>query len=370
MRRVVIEQLRPGMVIGRTIVGYSGKALLAKDTMLNELYISRLAKLGIGSVYVKDGLGDVDIPEIITQEVLSSVSNKLSTTIKVFSANQVLAVDVLKKSVNLLLDNLLANRNMLVQLDEIRTYSDYLFTHSINVAVLSIMTGLALGYMERNLAELGLGALLHDIGMIAIDASIVANSEALSAMEEEKILEHPEIGFNILRTYDEISKTAAHIAFQHHENVDGTGYPRQLHGFGIIEYARIVAVADAFDALIADRPERKGCNTTEALMTIKNQIDCRFDPVIVEAFASNIAMYPIGSLVCLNTGQIGLVTSLTKINSDHPVITVVCDENGKLISPVHEINLTQSREVSIEKRLSDEETDRIRVQIQNHNLQS
>lgn len=368
MRRMPVDQLRPGMIMGRTVVGFSGRALLTKDTMLTDTYIKRLAILGIGSVYIKDGLGDVDIPDIVAEETICAVSSNLSNTINRFSSNNSLDVNILKHSVNLLLDNLLANNNLLIQLEEIRTYSDHLFIHSINAAVLSIMTGLSLGYTEKKLAELGLGVILQDIGMIAINSGTMSDPQSLSELEEDQILSHPEIGFNILRTYDDISKTAAHIAYQHHEKLDGSGYPRGLKGDKILEYARIAAVADAFDNLTADRPDRPGCTATDALLKIKDKAGSHFDPVIVDAFSLNIAMYPVGSLVRLNTGHIAVVTGVTKINSEHPVINVVSDEDGGLIDQAYEIDLKVNREVFIVKRLNNKETDAFRDRIYSLNV--
>lgn len=362
MRRIPVEDLKPGMVIARTVVGFTGKPLLTNNTILNDTFITRLDKLGIGSVYIKDGLDDIDIPELISEEVQTSVSSYLSSSLKSFSTSKSLDITAFKRSVKLLLDNITRNRNILIQLEDIRVYSDYVFTHSINVAVFAIMTGLSLGYSDSNLMDLGLGALLHDIGMIAMDSAILDNPEALTVIERNQIENHPEIGFNILRSRH-ASAIASNIAYQHHEKVDGTGYPRRLKGNEILEYAKIVSVVDTFDAIISDRPYRTGCTTTDAMVILQKLAGSHFEPAIVEAFASNVALYPVGCLVSLNTGHIAVVTSVNRQNYNRPVVNILCDQDGNIIKPSFTINLSKTNEVVISKRLTYEETDFIRAKI-------
>lgn len=362
MRRISIEALEPGMCVARPVVGMDGRALLHQNMILTENYISGLKKLGIGSVYIKDGLPDIDTPEIVTKEVLSSVASNLNGSLKTFSKGKTMCINSLRDGVITLLDNILKNPYMLIQLEDIRTFDDYVFLHSVNVAVFALMTGRTLGYQESNLVDLGLGALLHDIGMISVDPAILHKNQGLSAPEQEEVMKHPEIGFNILRTYREVSPKAAHIAYQHHERVDGTGYPRQLRDSQIVDYAKIVAVVDTFDAITSDRPHRHGYSTTDAVIVLKKLSNSYFDPEMVEAFTSNVALFPIGSLLSLNTGHIAVVTSVDRINSTQPVISVICDQKGDLVKPV-EIDLRKTKEVSIVKRLNNQETDAIRVKI-------
>ncbi len=363
MKRVLIDELEAGMVVARTVIGSDGRALLMENTGLSDAYIKRLHLLGLQSVYIKDGLSDIDIPEVVSRQVRSAVSNTLNLSLQQFSAKKALDIKSLRSVISLLLDNVISNHNTLIHLDDIRSHDDYLLMHSLNVAILSMMTGLTMGYNESKLMDLGLGALLHDIGMIMVDPSIVNKAGGLSPSEIEQVKNHPEIGFNILRTFREMPTKASHIAYQHHEKVDGTGYPRQLDRKSILEYALITSIADTFDAVVSDRPFRKGYSTTDGLIIVKKLANTYFDQEILDAFASNIAMYPVGSLISLNTGHIALVTSATRINSTRPKVQVVCDNNYNLIHPTFEIDLQKTNEVSIVKRLSNEEMEMVRCQI-------
>lgn len=360
MRRTSLADLVPGMIVARTVFDSNSRPLLVQNALLTQEYITRLHELGIGSVYVKDGLADIEVPQIISDKVFSAVSSDLHQSLNRLTNQRSIDVKSLKRSVALLIEDIISNRNLLIQLEDIHTYNDYLLFHSINVAVFSIMTGLTMGYPEGNLSDLGIGALLHDLGMIFLDPAILDKPGELTPIEREQVKQHTEFGFNILRTNREIPTTAAHIAYQHHEQLDGMGYPRHLSRKQILEYAKIAAIADTFDAIVSDRPYRKGYSMTEGVLVLKKLANTHFDPEIVEAFSSNVAIYPVGSLLHLNTGHIAVVTSITKLNSTRPVIHVVGDQRGRLLQQPFEIDLMKTNDVKIVRRLTDKETDTIR----------
>jgi metal dependent phosphohydrolase len=216
------------------------------------------------------------------------------------------------------------------------------------------MTGQTLGYTESQLSELGLGALLHDIGMISIDPAVLYKAGPLTPQENDQIRAHAQIGFNMLRTYRDVSTKSMHIAFQHHERMDGQGYPRGLQGGQILDYARIVSIVDTFDALISDRPHRTGRTTTDALTVIRKLAGTCFDPEIIEAFAANVALYPMNSLVRLNTGHTAVVAAVNRYRLNSPVIRVIFDSRNNSV-PNYEIDLSVAKDVTIVKRLTYEE---------------
>lgn len=363
MRRIYIEDLEPGMIIARSVMGADGRPLLTQNTTLTASYILRLHAYGIGSVYVKDGFSDIEIPEIVSAQVLTAVSTQLKQSMESFVAKRNLDVGAMKKSVALLIENILSNRQVLIQIDDIRSFNDYLLLHSINVAIFSIMTGLSMGYTESSLMDLGLGCLLHDIGLISIDPDLLNRPEELSASERQKLNQHPEIGFNILRHYREISTTAAHVAYQHHERVDGLGYPRQLTKRQIVEYARIAAVADTFDEIITDHPYRQGYSITEGMTVLRRLTRSHFDGDVVEAFTMNIAVYPVGSLLKLNNGLIAVVTSVNRWNQYHPQVQVIADARGVLLENNYSLDLAKVKDAQIVRRLTETEAQEIKDNI-------
>lgn len=156
---------------------------------------------------------------------------------------------------------------------------------------------------------------------------------------------------------------AAHVAYQHHERMDGNGYPRQLPARQILDFARIAAIADTFDAIISDRPYRKGYSLEEGVIVLRKLAGTYFDPEIVDVLASHVAIYPVGSLLSLNTGHIAVVTSTTRHHASQPVISVICDTNRQFIPPFS-IDLSCTPDVRIARKLNNEEADDIRSRIQ------
>ena len=212
MYRISVQELEPGMIVGRSILNSEGNPLLIKNTILTSQYINRLKQLGLGSVYIKDGLADVEVPEIVSQQVKTAVARTLKQTFNILKTKGRINSQALKKSVALMIDSISSNREVLFSLEDIRAFNDYLFYHSINVSLFSIMTGFDLGYNELQLMELGVGALLHDLGLILSDQAILNKPGRLTPDEMKIMQKHPETGFNILRTYDDISLLSAHIA--------------------------------------------------------------------------------------------------------------------------------------------------------------
>lgn len=356
MKRVYTEELQAGMIVARTVMGTEGRRFINQNTELTVNLIQKLQELGIASVFVKDNLIDIEADDIVSNKVLATVSSTLKSSLNTFCNRKKLDMISLRKSVNLLIDEVILNRNTLIQKEEIRSYDDYLLFHPINVSIYAIITGLSLSYPEGNIVDLGLGALLHDIGMMTINRSIINNPGALNQQEMDIIKQHPEIGFNILRSYHELSITSAHIAYQHHERVDGSGYPRGLLDKEIVEYAKITAVADTFDAVISDHPYRKAYSITDGLTILKGLQNSYFDPEIVDAFISNIALYPIGSLIRLVDGRIAVITAANRFNMTSPVIEVMTDQFGDPLKVGLNIDLQQNSKVKISGCLNKQET--------------
>lgn len=355
MKRVYTEELQAGMIVARTVMGTEGRHFINQNTELTVNLIQKLQELGIASIFVKDNLIDIEAEDIVSNKVLATVSSTLKQSLNAFRNGKELDMVSLRKSVNLLIDEVILNRNTLIQKEEIRSHDDYLLFHPISVSVYAIMTGLSLGYPEGNIVDLGLGTLLHDIGMMTIDRLIINNPGTLNQQEMDVIKQHPEIGFNILRSYRELSTTSAHIAYQHHERVDGSGYPRGLRDKEIVEYAKIAAVADTFDAVISDHPYRKAYCITDGLTVLKGLQNSFFDAEIVDAFISNIALYPIGSLVRLVDGRIAVVIAANRFNMTRPVIEIMTDEHGNPLKTNLTVDLQKNSKVNISGRLNKEQ---------------
>lgn len=358
MIRLNVEELQPGMIVARSIYNSDGRILLQAGMVLESSYIERLKQIGIYSVYVKnDLLGNIEfeIPELISETTRLNTIKDIKENFINIENNRKLNIRAVKTLVDNILDELLQNHNVLVHLSDIRTFDDYTFAHSVNVCVLSIVTGITLGYHDLKLKELGLGALLHDIGKTKINKEILNKPDDLTKEEFAEMKRHTEYGFEILRQYDEISLLSAHVAYQHHERWDGNGYPRRLAGENIHEYARIVAAADVYDALLADRPYRPSYTVNQALTVLNRMAGIYLDKNCVMALISNIAIYPIGTIVELNTGDIGVVVDNNKEYPNRPILKIIYDRSSHKLCCPHEIDLSKLTTVVIRRALSQEE---------------
>ncbi|MDD3268852.1 MAG: HD-GYP domain-containing protein [Syntrophomonadaceae bacterium] len=356
MRRVSIQDLQPDMVVARAIYNSDGRILLHADMVLNETYIYRLQAAGILSVYIKDKFcEDIVFPDVVSEQTRIQTVKLLKENFGFLEKQHKLNLRMFSNMVDKIIDELLINRDILVNLTDIRSFDDYTFAHSVNVCILSIMTGVTMQYNDFKLKELGMGALLHDIGKTRINREILQKPDDLNREEYEEVKRHSEYGFDILRKYDDLSLLSAHVAFQHHERWDGHGYPRKLAGDNIHEYARIVAVADVYDALLADRPYRPGYSVNQAILVLKRMSGIYLDSNCVNAFLTNISSYPIGSIIELSTGDIGIVVDVNKEMPTRPVIRLIYNNMGKFFSQIHEVDLSKLSTIVIVRFLSEKE---------------
>lgn len=355
MRRIPIDHAKPGMINARHIYSAEGRTLLAAGIALNEYYISRLKELGVHSLYIRDETTeDLNIPEVVSERTRLETVKTVRQIFHSLESNRNINTRAVRTAVDNILDEILTNTDILVQLSDIRSYDDYNFYHSVNVCILSLMTGVSLGMNTLQLRDLGVGALLHDVGKIKVPESILNKPGPLTPSEFEEVKKHTIYGFDILRQYPDISLLSSHVAFQHHERIDGSGYPRGLKESEIHEYARIVAVTDVYDALLADRVYRKALIPYQAIQIITRGTYTFFDPRIVGAFLENIAIYPVGSLVQLNTGDIGFVVDVNKKSPHKPVIRRLLDHHGQKVKAPQEIDLDKLHTVYIVKVFNEE----------------
>jgi HD-GYP domain-containing protein (c-di-GMP phosphodiesterase class II) len=340
MQRISTNNLRPGLVVGKDILNADGDVLLRWGIVLTDKYIRRLIELDIYSVYVESPyLENIVIPEPINERIRVKAIKILKDNFLKIRVNKTLDVEAFSVIANAVVDEVCANRNLLIHLTDIRVYDDYTFGHSVNVAILATFAGIGVGYGKTKLRELALGGLLHDVGKMFVPKEIL-NKPAKLTEDEMKVMKgHSLFGFELLRNNPEISLLVAHMAFQHHERPNGSGYPRGLQGEEIHEYANIIAIADVYDALTSDRPYRRGILPHEAYEVLLELTRTQVDIDLLKIFFKYIAIYPIGSIVQLNTGEVGVVVNVQPQSPLRPKIRIVLDNYGKAVKKVYEIDL-------------------------------
>lgn len=228
-------------------------------------------------------------------------------------------------------DHVIYVDNELLRLDLVKYKEhDYsTFVHSVNVAILSALTARGLGYMGQRLKYLTMGAILHDIGKIKVPSEILNKPGPLDQNEMKIIKRHPLEGEAMLRNANVLPCILKTVR-QHHERWNGQGYPDALSGSQINFDAQIVAIADLYDALTADRPYRKALPPYHALEILLNS-NGDFNPKIITAFRNALSLYPENTLVTLNSGEMGLVVAVPVYCPSRPLVRILFDKYGKYL---------------------------------------
>lgn len=348
MRRVNIDSIQSGVKLARTIFNSDGGVLLTQGVEIRESYLNKLKEHGISEVYLDDDISaGVKANDVIDEQTRSEAVVLVKKMMNNYQFSTSMDVEEVKKMVNKLLDELLKNDNILYSLSEIKSVDDYTFEHSVNVCILSLITGIGLGFDIQRLRELGTGAMMHDIGKLCIPREILKKPSQLTVEEFEEIKKHTVLGYELLKKSGQVSLVSAYIAFGHHERYDGSGYPLQLKNDNIQICARIVAVADVYDALTSDRVYRKKLKPNEVYEYITSLGVNHFDPRVIESFVKYVSIYPVGTGVLLNTRERGIVVRDNRYLPTRPVVRIVYDDKMKRQSVFKEIDLSEMTSIFI-----------------------
>lgn len=314
------------MALGQNIYEGSGRLLYEKHLLLSEQYISNLEFLGFPGVYIDDEFTrGVEIQQVLRPEVRSQalkvVHDLFSLNSKIKEPDQ-LEIK-LKKTIEHILDDILEKGDVMVNMLDIKNYSDYIFYHSVNVAMLSAVIGVRYGLSEGQLQQLMIAALLHDIGKKFIDQELVSEMRAQSEEEEREWRMHPKRGAEFIKNNFCFETVIVDSIKQHHEAYDGSGYPAGKAGEDITLYARIIRLADAYDAMTSRRPLHPEHSPSDAVEYLMAQTGRQFDPQLVDIFIHKIAVYPVGCEVELSTGQHAVVVQNFERFSLRPLVKVI-----------------------------------------------
>lgn len=275
-----------------------------------------------------------------TKEVINSVRMGASPNIR-----------KIKRVVQGIVDQILSDETSLMGLTTIRDYDDYTFTHCVNVCIFSVALGRRLGLTRLQLYDLGFAGLFHDIGKSRVPVEIIQKPEMLTEDEWRLVAAHPWLGVLALfqlREQSEFPYRSMLVAYQHHMKQDLTGYPRSLRLTEVTFYAKIVAVADGFDAATTRRAYMsEALDPAVVLQEMRDNPRRGMDPVIVKAFVALLGVYPVGTLVILDTFELALVHSANPLPDmvSRPIVRVVSDSVGNVLHPGHLLDLADRNEL-------------------------
>lgn len=335
------------MRVAQNIYGKDGNILLKMGSRLTESLIQSLKKRGVFALEIveENDISDAEDREkidIISEKIRSEAEETVRDTWHAVLQGKAFSMNKVQKVVEGVLQELFTKDYAYLKLADIRALDEYTFAHSVNVCVLSLILGIIKGYSEESLYELGIGALLHDLGKTIIPTEILNKPGPLNNEEMAIVRKHPAYGFSILCQEPAIIFSSALIAYQHHERCNGEGYPKGLNQGEIHEYAQIVAIVDVYDALTSDRPYRKRLLPYEAVETLIAMSTQELNFNIVKLFLKNVDIYPVGSIVELNDCSIGIITSVNKNLPIRPQIRMLAREEDRYLPTGIDIDLMEN----------------------------
>jgi HD-GYP domain-containing protein (c-di-GMP phosphodiesterase class II) len=284
---------------------------------------------GVVKVLAKEQIVHIDLHRVILvdKKFGSAIKEAKKKSSRIFMDAVDTVKDIvqsvhLEKSVNMkrvsavvhgMVDDILDNRDALMGLTTIKMYDEYTFAHSVNVAVLSIAQGVFLSFDKPQIASLGIAGMMHDIGKVNVPLEVINKPDKLTDEEWELVKRHPIEGALILSDVPALTKLAMVAAFEHHQHGDIRGYPRMDDRVQQHPFSQIIAISDTYDAIIAARVYYKVSTPPEkGVQIMLSKRGTLFNPVLVKAFVNMMGIYPVGTLLKLDSGEIGIVMHQTR----------------------------------------------------------
>lgn len=256
-------------------------------------------------------------------------------------AGNLFTIEDIKQSVIEVAGSILRNPDAMMLLTHIETHSSHAVRHALNVCILSTAFARYLGMDEKQLYEVGIGAMLHDVGETRLPDGLVDKQENYTPEELHLMHNHTLEGGDLLSQITGIPQSAITIAMTHHERANSSGYPKRLNNEQITFFAKIVSITDVYDSVTSGTPREPAITSTDALKSMYDWRDELFDGELVELFIQSLGIYPIGSTVQLDSGEIGIVITASSERRLSPTLMLVLDQNKKTYQPPLIINLSQ-----------------------------
>lgn len=396
MRLININNLEEGMQIGQDLYDEYNRLLLGRGAKLKGTYVTRLKEMGLPALYVQEpDTSDISVPEMIPpaarakaiqnltntfQAVSKSLegmrqlsldeahqhvhSKRFTDTFKSTTNNQ--GIDQIIGDVDTLVSQIM-NKDVILGLNSIKIHDNYTFQHSIDVTLMGLLLARKIGWNKERLTAFGIGCLLHDMGKIFIQSEILNKPGQLSEAEFEIMKTHPTLGYDLIRTLaPHLSNLVAHVAYQHHERQDGSGYPRGIKGNKALDrnepntihdFGAVAAVADIYDAMASDRPYRQGWPANKVVNLIQELSGSHLNPRVVEIFLQTVAPFPIGTNIRIQNGTYvgyeGVVADIEDKNLAHPIVRLLFDPQGNRIDAI-QLDLSHEEDIQLESVRGDE----------------
>lgn len=342
-----LNELKGDEKLARPLMTYDYQVILPEGAILKKEYIDKIFELGIFDVYVKEDEPETTEIVILKSEIKTTVKEKVQDILErhTYRNNQELVE--LSQTADNIISNILDEEQVVEQIFDIKERSTDIYEHSISICSLAILTALKLGVEKNKIHDIGVSCLLHDIGLryTTVDFSR-RNIQNMNEQEYVEYKKHPVYAYSALKNETWISELSKNIILQHHETLDGSGFPLRLRDIPL--ECKIVNVCDTFDEMICGIAQEQ-VKVYEAVEYMKNFTNIKFDKAVVDAFLSFTAVYPAGSRVLTNEGETAVVLYQNKEFQDRPVIKIIKDKSGNTLTEEKIIDLVKVCSIFIDK---------------------
>lgn len=311
MRYIDMADVKSGMKVAKAILNENGDILVNTNVILTEKIIKRMKKRELMGIYIEDALSE----DIMLEQLISDESE-----IKAIKALRTLDIDAALEAAEQITEEICDMPEISLDMSGLRSKSNSTYEHSLNVAIYAVMIGIGMGLRKGLLKELSVSALLHDIGKLQIPTKLLHKPGKLTEEEYETIKRHSEYGYELLKDNVALTSKIKMGVYMHHENVDGTGYPLGLEEDQIYLFAKIIHVADVFDAICSKRSYKQSVLPSASAEFLMRRAGTMFQTDIVNVFINCLPLYPKGRTVVLNNGEKAIVVENKQYHTHHPVI--------------------------------------------------
>lgn len=326
-RHQLLSEVHPGMILARPVVSDDMSVLLNENTVLTESMLGLLSTWGIQSLYVKEMIreGGENVYSFVTEretflgkyaDIIRAIKDAFDKT-RYFKE---VPLGQIEELTDRTLESLVDASGVISHLANVRAVDDYTFRHSLNVAIIAGLLGKWLKVRRKVMREIVLAGLIHDIGKTQIPLEILSKPGTLTAAEMAAIQEHPSKGYKLVEDSERLPQSVKFGILQHHERLDGSGYPAGLKGDAITDYARIIAVADIYDAMTSQSMFRSPLTPFAVIAEVCGEMFARLDPAVALPFVNNVKDSMIGYMVRLSDGSEARVVYLDKERFSQPVV--------------------------------------------------
>lgn len=344
-----VDSLKGNEVLARSVMTLDYNVLLSEGTVLKEEYIDKLKELNIQEVFIKEAKSNAEEIVLLKVDMETTFKEKVKSILEKHTYRKNENLIELCNTADSIIEEIITEDQVMEQVFDIKERSSDIYEHSISTCSLAVLTALKMGVEKNRIHDIGVGCLLHEIGLRYITVDYAnKNVKDLSSEEIVEYKKHPVYGYSTLKNEDWVPSIAKGIVLYHHEKLDGSGYP--LRATEIPLECQIVNVCDSFDEMICGIGKER-VKVYEAVEYIKNGSGVYFNKDIVEEFLNFTAVYPAGSFVLTNEGETGMVIKQNKEFPNRPVLQIIKDAEGNKLTIKVIKDLTKENHIFIEKVL-------------------